>query len=159
MNLVDGTLESQDGGVVAKFANISLKVDQRALDRHPGVEDFMEKPLVLGMRPGDFEAAAVAGDAPDRTMEAEIEVAEVLGSETFIHFEVATPPVMTPDIEDLLADTGADVENRGDTTKFSSRISSDVQARPMERIKLVIDTAKMHFFDPATGLRIGASMD
>jgi multiple sugar transport system ATP-binding protein len=111
---------------------------------------------VIGIRPGDFEAASVAGDAPGRTMEANVDVAEMLGSETFVHYQIDTPPVMTPDIEELLADSGADLESLGDKTAFSSRVSSDVVARPGDRINLVVDTSKMHFFDPASGLRIGA---
>ena len=67
-----------------------------------------------------------------------------------------TPPVITPDIEELLADTGASVDSLGDTTSFSSRISSDVPIAVGERISLAVDTSKCHFFDPVSGLRIGA---
>ncbi len=156
MNLVDGTLESSDGQVKAKFADASLIVDARALERHPGIENHMGEPLVIGIRPGDFEAASVAGAAPGRTMEANVDVAEMLGSETFVHYQVDTPPVMTPDIEELLADSGADLESLGDKTAFSARVSSDVVARPGDRVELVVDTSKMHFFDPGSGLRFGA---
>jgi multiple sugar transport system ATP-binding protein len=156
MNLVDGTLESEDGQVKAKFADTSLIVDPRALERHPGIENQMGEPLVIGIRPGDFEAASVAGVAPGRTMEANVDVAEMLGSETFVHYQVDTPPVMTPDIEELLADSGADLDSLGDKTAFSSRVSSDVVAQPGDRVELVVDTSKMHFFDPGSGLRVGA---
>jgi multiple sugar transport system ATP-binding protein len=156
MNLVDGKLVSENGEVKAQFADVSLTVAPRALERHPGIESSMGEPLVIGIRPGDFEAASVAGDAPGRTMEANVDVAEMLGSETFVHYQIDTPPVMTPDIEELLADSGADLESLGDKTAFSSRVSSDVVARPGDRINLVVDTSKMHFFDPASGLRIGA---
>jgi multiple sugar transport system ATP-binding protein len=156
MNLVNGTLSSDNGEVKANFADISLTVDSRSLERHPGIENQMGETIVMGIRPGDFEAAAVAGAAPGRTMEANVDVAEMLGSETFVHYHVDTPPVMTPDIEELLADSGADLESLGDTTNFSSRVSSDVVARPGDRIELVVDTSKMHFFDPGSGLRIGA---
>ncbi len=159
MNLVEGTLASENGEVKARFGDVSLTVDRRALDRHPGLENHMGESVVMGIRPGDFEAASVAGDAPGRSMEANVEVAEVLGSETFIHYQVNVPPVVTPDIEDLLADTGADLEALGDTTSFSSRISSDVAAHSGDRISLVVDTSKMHFFDPATGLRFGAKRE
>jgi hypothetical protein len=54
-----------------------------------------------------------------------------------------------------LADTGADSSSLGDTTKFEARVSSDVFVKPGERIKLIVDAAKFHFFDPASGARIG----
>ena len=88
-------------------------------------------------------------------MTANVDVAEVLGSETFIHFELPSPPVITPDIEELLADTGGDPSTLGDTTKFSARVSSDVPIHSMETLDVVIDTDKWHFFDPASGLRVG----
>jgi multiple sugar transport system ATP-binding protein len=156
MNMVDVSLEQDATGIYVKFADERLLVDQVALDRHPGLADRAGDPLVMGIRPGNFEAEAVTGPAPDRTMTAAITVAEKLGSETFVHFELKTPPVVTPDIEELLADTGADVSSLGDTTKFTARVSSDVPVSLGSQITLTVDTAKMHFFDPATGLRVGA---
>ena len=91
----------------------------------------------------------------DRTMEIDVEVTEVLGSETFVHYTVHVPPVITPEIEELLADSGTDVETMGDTTRFASRISSDVNVQPGTKANVVVDTAKMHFFDPESGKRIG----
>ena len=111
--------------------------------------------LVVGIRPGDFEAAQVAGANPDATITANVDVAEMLGSETFIHFELASPPVVTPDIEELLADSGGDTSSLGDTTKFSARVSSDVPVHSMEQVDVVIDTGKFHFFDPDSGQRVG----
>ncbi len=155
MNMVYGVLDSVDGEVWVSFAGLRMKVAQRALDRHPGLENSMGKQLVVGIRPGDFEAASVSGADPTRTLTAHVDVAEVLGSETFVHYELHTPPVVTPDIEELLADSGAGAESLGDTTKFSSRVSSDVQVTYGESLDLVVDTAKFHFFDPESGLRIG----
>ena len=155
MNMVYGVLDSVDGEVWVSFAGLRMKVAQRALDRHPGLENSMGKQLVVGIRPGDFEAASVSGADPTRTLTAHVDVAEVLGSETFVHYELHTPPVVTPDIEELLADSGAGAESLGDTTKFSSRVSSDVQVTYGESLDLVVDTGKFHFFDPESGLRIG----
>jgi multiple sugar transport system ATP-binding protein len=63
-------------------------------------------------------------------------------------------PVITPDIEELLADSGSDPSSLGDSTRITSRISSDVMVRAGERITVVVDNNKLHFFDPATNLRI-----
>ncbi len=155
MNLAYGTLESDGGRVFVRITpEIRLEVDQRALTRHTGLENRVGDQLVVGIRPGDFEHESVVGPNPDRTIRAEIEVVEMLGSETFVHFEVAAPPVVTPDIEELLADTGADASSLGDTTRFAARISSDVPVKPHETVSMVVDTAKLHFFDPGSGQRI-----
>jgi multiple sugar transport system ATP-binding protein len=64
--------------------------------------------------------------------------------------------VVTPDIEELLADTGRDASSLGDTTNFIARVSPDIRVSRGETVELVVDTSKLHFFDPATGERIGA---
>ena len=137
------------------FGPHRLRVDERALARHPGLEGFGGRELVVGIRPGDFEDERVAGAAPERTMEVGVDVTEVLGSETFVHYMVPVPPVVTPEIEELLADIKTDASSLGGETKFSSRISSDVAVAPGSTARLVVNTAKCYFFDPETGKRIG----
>jgi multiple sugar transport system ATP-binding protein len=89
-------------------------------------------------------------------MQAQVEVTEMLGADTYIHFTMNRPPVVTPDIEELLADTGRDASSLGDTTNFIARVSPDIRVNRGDTVELVVDTAKLHFFDPATGERIGA---
>ncbi len=80
----------------------------------------------------------------------------MLGADTYIHFTVNTPPVITPDIEELLADTGRDTETLGDSTSFVARVSPDISVSRGDTVDLVVDTAKLHFFDQNSGERIGA---
>ena len=155
MNMVNGRLESSGGKVEAVLGPYRVEVDRRALDRHKGIEEYMGKNLVIGIRPGAFEHASLASGGEGRIIMADVDVVEVLGSETFVHFEVPVAPVITPDIEELLADTGAGPESLGETTRFTARISSDVRVQTGDKIDLVAETAKFHFFDPATGDRIG----
>lgn len=155
MNMVVAHLEGSDGSVTAVFGGLRLSVGQPALDRHPGIENYMNKDLVIGIRPGDFEHASMAGDGAGRTMSVTVEVAEVLGSETFVHYQVDVPPVITPDIEEILQERGTDVSSLGQTSRFTSRISSDVSVSLGDTVDLVVDVAKFHFFDLATGDRVG----
>ena len=155
MNMVTGRLEGSGGEVFAVFGPHRLKVDAKALERHPGLERFMGRDLVIGLRPGDFEDHRMAGEQPDRTMEVTVDVTEVLGSETLVHYRVPVPPVVTPEIEELLADIKADASTLGHETKFSARVSSDVAIPAGSTARLVVDTGKLQFFDLATGARIG----
>ena len=157
MNLTYGHLEAQGDEVYAVLPNNRLKVDRRALDEHPGLENHMNEELVIGLRPSSLEAAAVVGPDPSRTLQAQVEVTEMLGADTYIHFTVDRAPVVTPDIEELLADTGRDASSLGDKTNFIARVSPDVRVSHGDTVELVVDTAKAHFFDPSTGERIGAA--
>jgi multiple sugar transport system ATP-binding protein len=156
MNLMYGTLESRGQEVWLKAGEYEIKVDSRSLDGHPGVAKRMGQELVVGIRPHSLEAAVVAGPDDKRTIRAEVEATEMLGAETFVHFSGKRPPVITPDIEELLADTGQTVSSLGDTSKFVARVSPDARVRRGESIDLIVDTAKLHFFDSSSGDRIGA---
>ncbi len=156
MNLTYGHLEGSGDSVYAVLPNNRLKVERKALDDHPGIENYMNQELVIGLRPSALEAASVVGPDPERTMQAKVEVTEMLGADTYIHFTIDRPPVVTPDIEELLADTGRDAASLGDTTNFIARVSPDVRVSRDETVELVVDCSKLHFFDPATGERIGA---
>jgi multiple sugar transport system ATP-binding protein len=155
MNLVYGHLEGSGQDVYAVLPDTRLKVGKTALDNHPGLERHMNEEIVIGVRPNDLEAASVRGSDPDRSMTAMVEVTEMLGADTFIHFTVNRAPVVTPDIEELLADTGGDISNLGDVTNFIARVSPDVQVKHGDSVELVVDTNKLHFFVPASGSRIG----
>jgi multiple sugar transport system ATP-binding protein len=156
MNLTYGHLEASGDEVFAMLPNSRLRVDRRALEDHPGIENHMGEELVIGLRPSALEAASVAEADPSRTLQAQVEVTEMLGADTYIHFTVDRSPVVTPDIEELLADTGRDASSLGDTTNFIARVSPDVMINRGDTVDLVVDTTKLHFFDPGTGDRVGA---
>jgi multiple sugar transport system ATP-binding protein len=158
MNLAYGHLEAEGDQLWIKAGDYRVKVDKRAIDSHPGLERHMNEELVVGIRPNSLEAASVSGADPDRTIRAHVEVTEMLGAETFVHFTVNRPPVMTPDIEELLADTGQDPSTLGDKTNFIARVSPDAVVHRGEAIDLIVDCAKLHFFDPRSGLRIGSDL-
>lgn len=158
MNMTYARLESENGKVYAILPNAKLLVDQAALDNHPGLENFIGDELVIGLRPSALEAAVVAGPDPERALQAHVDVTEMLGADTYIHFTVDRPPVITPDIEELLADSGQNASSLGDTTNFIARLSPDVGVRHGDVVDLVVDTSKLHFFDKTTGLRVGVKL-
>ncbi len=156
MNLLYGILENRGQEVWLKAGEYEIRVDPRSIDAHPGIENRMGDELVVGIRPNSLEAAAVAGPDDERTIRVEVEATEMLGAETFVHFSGKWPPVITPDIEELLADTGQSASSLGETSSFIARVSPDVRVRRGESIDLIVDTTKLHFFDSSTGNRIGA---
>ena len=156
MNLTYGHLEGDGDEIYAVLVGTRLKVDKKALANHPGIENHMNQELIIGLRPTDLEAASVVGHDPERALEVQVEVTEMLGADTYIHFTVDRAPVVTPDIEELLADSGRDSSSLGETTNFIARVSPEARVRQGATVKLVVNTGKLHFFDPDTGDRIGS---
>ncbi len=155
MNFVYGTLQEEDGDLLVKFADEALQVDRQTVAERHGLDQQIGKELVIGLRPEAFEIDKAVSNAPsNRTMTAQVGLVEQLGSEAFIHFYKDAPPVLTPEIKELLADQGGDPDSLGHETKFTARVNPDMAPRTGTEAGLVVDTSKIHFFDKNTGLAI-----
>ena len=152
MNFIYATLEGEGDDVYANLAGDRVKLDRTALAEKTGLADYKGKEIVVGIRPEMFElVAAVPSADPQQTISVKVGLVEQLGSEAFIHFVKPSPPVITPDIRELLADQGTDAASLGDETKFTARVDPDFTPKPGEEAKLVVETQKLHFFDKETG--------
>jgi multiple sugar transport system ATP-binding protein len=156
MNFVLGTVVKEDGSTYVTWAGVRLRVDQATLDARPDLANYADQEIVVGLRPEGFEVkqAMTAEFDSQRVMTVAVDLVEQLGSEAYIHFEQQIPPVITPDIQELLADQGADASSLGDTTAFTARINPDFAPKSGDQTELVVDTTKLHFFDKESGLAI-----
>ncbi len=157
MNFVYGTITGEDTRVYANFAGVKVLVDPGHVRAHPRLAEYKDREIVLGMRPESFEVvSAVSSDVStaERTIEVGLELTEQLGSEAFVHFELPSRPVVTPELAELMEDEGTDVSALGDTSKFTARVDPDHAPRAGSRVTLFVDSSRLHFFDPDTGLAI-----
>jgi multiple sugar transport system ATP-binding protein len=114
--------------------------------------------VVVGIRPEDIEDAELESDTPsDRRFRTTVDLREALGSEVLVHFTVAAPPVLTEDTKELARDLGVHEGGEGSrpaASSFVARLDPRTRAQERESIELVVDTERLHFFDPETGLGI-----
>jgi multiple sugar transport system ATP-binding protein len=152
MNFIYATLEGEGDDVYANLGGDKVKLDRTALAEKTGLADYKGKEIVVGIRPEMFElVAAVPSADPQQTISVKVGLVEQLGSEAYIHFVKPAPPVITPDIRELLADQGTDPASLGNETKFTARVDPDHTPKPGDEAKLVVETQKVHFFDKETG--------
>jgi multiple sugar transport system ATP-binding protein len=121
--------------------------------------DHRGKTLILGIRPSDLEDAAVWSNPDLPTIEVTADVTEELGSEVNVLFTVDAPPV---GVEEVMEAADEPVEEAAflleeNRAVFCARVDARSQARPGSRVRLSVDPRRFHFFDPETGLAIGAS--
>jgi multiple sugar transport system ATP-binding protein len=161
MNLVEARLSASDGGLMVEFPGGRLDVDPAAADARPHLREYAGRTLVVGIRPEAFEDAAIARDAPPgRRLEVVPDLCEALGSDVYVHFSLDAPPVLTEDIRELAAETGADVLEgleaaaAGGRSVWVARVSPRSQARDGAPLALAVDTGQLHFFDAATGVAV-----
>jgi multiple sugar transport system ATP-binding protein len=158
MNFVEADLV-RENGVVARFGNTALPVPQEAIDAHPGVDAYLGKRVILGVRPSDFESTTEPGVEGLPVIDAVAEVTEALGSEIMVLFRIDAPPVQHADATAAAhdrEDQDAGVIGQ-DKALWTARVSPETRVRHGSRIQLAVDNRKMHFFDPTSGQAIGFS--
>jgi multiple sugar transport system ATP-binding protein len=143
MNLVEATV---DGGRVA-FGGNRIPLDAAA-------PPLTEGPVILGIRPESFEDATFADPALPQ-LDAEVAVLEDLGADAHVLFAVDAPRVDAEELRDAREDEDA-VLLAAAGTIFTARVDPKSEARPGRTLRLAVDPAGFHFFDPESGARLAA---
>ncbi len=141
MNLVEATIA--DGAV--EFGGLRFPLP--AQNRLPGAPPR----VVVGIRPEAFEDAGLADPALPQ-FDVQVEVVEDLGPDTHVIFQVDTPPIDVTEVREAAGDEDALLQT--DRATFTARVDPKTAARPGRPLRLAVDPARFHFFDPATGLRL-----
>jgi len=101
---------------------------------------------VVGIRPEDFEDAAVAPDAPaDRRVKATVRLVEALGSELMVHLELGGAQRVNsgdPDAPQELVGAGA--------ANAVARFSPRSRVRVDDEVEITVACENLHFFDATT---------
>jgi multiple sugar transport system ATP-binding protein len=155
MNMVEATLDRDQAGWGVSFAGIRLGLDDETVSHRGALARFEGRQVIVGIRPEDMEDAAIHDDArPDRVLTVTVDLREALGSEVLVHLMIDAPPVLTEDTRELARDSGIgelETERHEGRSPFVARLSPRTEARERQDIQLVVDTSRMHFFDPETG--------
>ena len=164
MNMVNAKLSRSDGSLFAEFGGFRLRVGDQGRAARPDLEKFDGKEVILGIRPEDMEDAAILTGAPDdQKVTSTVDLREALGSEVLVHFTVNAPIVMHEHTRELAVDVGAealeDLEERArqDKSPFVAQLSPRTKVKEGDKLEVVVDTNRLHFFDPETGLGIYGS--
>jgi multiple sugar transport system ATP-binding protein len=150
MNLVEAKVS--DGRVAFAEFEVPLPVGTN-------LGDIGGRTLILGIRPSDMEDAAEWSNPDLPTIEVTADVTEDLGSEVNVLFTVDAPPVGVEEVMEAADEPVEEAvflleENRA---VFCARVDARSQARPGARVRLSVDPRRFHFFDPETGLAVGAA--
>ena len=158
MNLVGADLAKANGHMVARFGEHELVLDGETLKSRPSLAGFEGKRVILGIRPEDMEDAEVAGGPTEgRRISAQVDIREDMGSELFVHFGVGARAVAGEDVraalgEDTLEATSESARREGGL--FVARVGRGSRAQEGERIELVVDSSRLHFFEIETSAAI-----
>ena len=149
MNLLEGKLVQQDGGVKLQLGSDTLDVPDSIFAGRESLRGMFGKDLVVGLRPKDFYYEQVDRFPMSQRIRAHVQNLESLGHERMVYFSVDAPRVVP---EDVVLDE--DVLSGADGTLLTARFSANQPLRIGDDIDVAIDVTNAHFFDPETGLAI-----
>jgi multiple sugar transport system ATP-binding protein len=161
MNMVEGTVARQNGGLAVDLGEHALPLPDDLLAERPGLKERTGQPVIVGIRPEHLEDAALAPDtSPEQRLRGTVNLREALGSEVMVHFTVDAKPAVTEDVRELAQDLDAgiarDLESDADATQtvMVGRFGARSRLRTGDVAEVAVDTSALHFFDPESGLGI-----
>ncbi|HYI45174.1 MAG TPA: ATP-binding cassette domain-containing protein, partial [Actinomycetota bacterium] len=161
MNFVASKLRKSDGGLTVDIGGEAVSIPKQVISDRPALASYVDRDLIVGLRPQDFEDRALAGEeASGGVLRTTVDLVEALGTQTLLHFKLDVPAVATEDMKELAADVGAEqvakleMGAKEGRAEFVAEVGPKSTAVAGERVELVIDTTQLHFFDPETSLGI-----
>lgn len=127
MNFIDVAIEKRDDGVHLIFADSDIKLTEGKAKRIEGTE-YIGKEVVMGIRPESIhDEEAYLEQMTDAIVDADVEVVEMLGSETLLYMNI-----------------------EGANTNIIAKVNPRTKARANDKIKVAFDANKIHLFDKDT---------
>ena len=122
MNFFEGKISEKKGELFFLDDSDSLAVP---VGGHSALNGYLNRPIVMGVRPEHINSWPVKGEEQSYAFTTDIEFIERLGHESYAFSTIGSQPLV-------------------------ARLSSDEMIELPVKMKLYLERAKMHFFDPET---------
>ncbi len=153
MNLMEGVLARRADGLEMTLGSQTLAVPQDVLTHRPALEGYLGRTVAVGVRPKDFEDAAVVPDHPaDQRLRATVTHTEALGFEIIAYFDLDAKPVISREALELSDEELSAAEQA--STRVHARFNPTTSVRPGDSTEVAVTVGNAHFFDLETGLAI-----
>jgi multiple sugar transport system ATP-binding protein len=152
MNLIKARLVRGSDGARHElvFGPHRLALPAQVFDDRPGLGRYLDRAVVMGIRPEDLEdATLVASPDPAAVIELTVVLCEDLGSEVDVHCSGG----LVRDFSEVHEETGTDTElpEEALTDMVVARMDRHTRLREGDTARVHVDLAELHFFDPESG--------
>ena len=158
MNLVQGTLVRVNGGLGVRFGDHVIRVAERSVKERPALASYLEREIVVGIRPEDIEDADYVREPnADQTLSVVTDLREDMGAEVVLHFSVRAEAVRATEVTEALEHEEFEAIKERALRRgvpFIARVDRLTRAREGEVSHLFVDVEHLHFFDPESGLGV-----
>lgn len=124
MNFVDGKLLKEGDNYYFAVGEDRLHIEPAKVNDKMAA--FVDKSIKMGIRPEDInDSAAFLAEHPNSAIDTVVEVSELMGSEVYLYLDY-------------------------NGVRMTARVEPDTKSRAGDKVKVGIDTRKIHLFDPET---------
>lgn len=142
MNLFEATMTGDE----LMSGTFAIRLQEAAFVRRPGLRSFAGRKVVFGIRPEDLYDSSLESGRKYQTIPAKVTSIEELGSEHIVHLNIDAVRVDSGDPDA--------VDDFGLASNAVARFEPISAVHSGAEIRLAVDDAKFHFFDPETHLAI-----
>jgi len=151
MNLLAGTV-SVNGGVSIRLGGDTLALPEEAVRSHPGLREYNDKSVVVGLRAGSLHPRSERPDLP--TITGRVQIVESLGGESMAYFKVDARQISSDGatVDDGSTGTGGRTRTVvGSRPNLVAAFPPHVQLRLGDDVPVAVDTKELYFFDETSG--------
>jgi multiple sugar transport system ATP-binding protein len=151
MNFLPGQIDGETVHLPMGDVPIPAHLRSRLEARHAGGG---AREVIVGIRPENFEDAAVAGEAIKGVrFRAKVAVVESMGSELYVYFDLATDQAESQQLEELARDAQLEdlPKHGGSHTTVVARLDPASKAAAGGEVDLVLESEEIKLFDPKDG--------
>jgi multiple sugar transport system ATP-binding protein len=157
MNLYEASVAPEADQV--RIGPQALALTERLLAARPALRSYRDRKVVVGVRPEDLHDGALEPAPPQgASLVADVELIEALGNELQVHFLVEATRARS---EDTAVATGTEelqgastMRHEGARSEGVARVSPRSMLKAGSKATFVVDTDRLHFFDPEDGSAI-----
>ena len=147
MNFVQAHLERDNGSLTAVFGETRVPIPRERAGEARDLDQYVNKEVVLGIRPEHFEDAETADNPEDfTTLDVEPQVIESMGNEKYIYFELPKGGKTARSLSVSEAEEAVGVDDDSDEL-LVARVSPETGAKEGREVRLFIDSGKVQLFD------------
>ena len=160
INMVEADLARSDGGLTVSFGGHALAVDETVARARPALDGYVGRTVLLGIRPEDIEDARVAPGSATRPQDPDRLRPERVarrGGARLLRGGGHGPRPGRARRGGGRRPGGAratDAAEDPGTSRFVARVSPRAPSAEGSPVELAVDTSRLYFFDPETGLAI-----
>ena len=157
MNLYEAEISGPANELVLSLGSQRLALPAEAGQRRPGLVASAAREIVVGIRPEHLTISAGGDAAEGATLAARVELVELLGNESLVHFSTDARTVRNKG-----GVWTADANAQGEIAAAAAaegvaRVDPRVPVAVGDRVPLAVDVSRLSFFDAETGEAIGAA--